>query len=190
MGDWGRREKIMAQDFVTRLMYARQSRIAGRAAYYLLKLLGVEIPLSVEVGPGCVLGEDCEVGEGCELLARVEALAPQSVEHYRARLQERIQEVARGFTPDPARLAQEVALFADRLDVSEEITRLRSHLAQARAILGGGEPAGRKMEFLVQEMHREVNTIGSKTGQLEITHEVLRMKEEIEKLREQVQNLE
>ena len=124
------------------------------------------------------------------VVARVEALAPQSIEHYRARLQERIQEVARGFTPDPARLAQEVALFADRLDVSEEITRLRSHLAQARGILSGGEPAGRKMEFLVQEMHREANTIGSKSQSAEIAALVVGLKAEIERMREQVQNVE
>ena len=124
------------------------------------------------------------------LVAQVETLAPQSIEHYRARLQERIQEVARGFTPDPARLAQEVALFADRMDVSEEITRLRSHLAQTRALVSGGEPAGRKMEFLVQEMHREANTIGSKSQSAEIASLVVAVKAEIERMREQVQNVE
>jgi len=123
-------------------------------------------------------------------VARVEALAPQSIEHYRTRLHERIQEVARGFTPDPARLAQEVALFADRLDVTEEITRLRSHLAQTRRLLSGTEPAGRKMEFLVQEMHREANTIGSKSQSADIAALVVALKAEIERLREQVQNVE
>jgi len=124
------------------------------------------------------------------LAARIEALAPQSIEHYRTRLHERIQEVARGFTADPARLAQEVALFADRMDVSEEITRLRSHLAQTRALVSGGEPAGRKMEFLVQEMHREANTIGSKSQSAEIAGLIVAVKAEIERLREQVQNVE
>ena len=125
-----------------------------------------------------------------ELVSRVEALAPQSIEHYRTRLNERIQEVMRGFTPDPARLAQEVALFADRMDVAEEITRLRSHLAQTRALLAGTEPAGRKMEFMVQEMHREANTIGSKSQSAEIATLVVALKAEIERLREQVQNVE
>ncbi len=124
------------------------------------------------------------------LVARVESAAPQSIDHYRARLHERVQEVARGFTPDPARLAQEVALFADRMDVTEEITRFRSHLAQARALLAGEEPAGRKMEFLVQEMHREANTIGSKSQSAEIAAIVVSLKAEIERMREQVQNVE
>jgi uncharacterized protein (TIGR00255 family) len=124
------------------------------------------------------------------LVARVERLAPQSVEHHRARLHERVQELSRGFAPDPARLAQEVALFADRIDVAEEITRLRSHAGQARALISGGDPAGRKLEFLVQEMHREVNTIGSKSQSAEIAQLVVALKAEIERMREQVQNVE
>ena len=91
---------------------------------------------------------------------------------------------------DPARLAQEVALFADRTDVTEEITRLGSHVGQVRALLGSGEPAGRKLDFLVQEMHREVNTIGSKSQSAEIAAAVVEMKAEVERMREQVQNVE
>ena len=124
------------------------------------------------------------------LVAKVEVLAPQSIEHYRARLHERITEVARGFSPDPARLAQEVAIFADRMDVAEEITRLRSHVAQTRALVAADEPAGRKMEFLVQEMHREANTIGSKSQSADIANVVVGLKAEIERMREQVQNVE
>jgi uncharacterized protein (TIGR00255 family) len=141
---------------------------------------------------GEALARDLEgrLAELGALVGRVEALAPQSIDHYRARLQERIQEVARGFIPDPARLAQEVALFADRMDISEEITRLRSHLSQTRALVRGDEPAGRKMEFLVQEMHREANTIGSKSQSAEIATLVVALKAEIERMREQVQNVE
>jgi uncharacterized protein (TIGR00255 family) len=124
------------------------------------------------------------------LVARAAALVPQAVEHHRDRLAERVQELARGIALDPARLAQEVALFADRTDVTEEVTRLGSHLAQARALLGGAEPAGRKLDFLVQEMHREVNTIGSKSQSAEIAAIVVSAKAEIERLREQVQNVE
>ena len=120
----------------------------------------------------------------------VERLAPESVDHHRARLQERVQELARGIPLDPSRLAQEVALFADRIDVAEELTRLRSHLAQTRRLMAGGEPAGRKMEFLVQEMHREVNTIGSKSQSAAIAAIVVSLKAEIERMREQVQNVE
>ena len=95
-----------------------------------------------------------------------------------------------GAVRDPARLAQEVALFADKLDVSEEITRLRSHVAQTRALVASDEPAGRKMEFLVQEMHREANTIGSKSQSAGIAAVVVALKAEIERMREQVQNVE
>ena len=124
------------------------------------------------------------------LTARVAALAPQSVEQYRSRLTERIAELARGVAVDPARLAQEVALFADRTDVAEEVTRLGSHVAQVRALLGRAEPAGRKLDFLVQEMHREVNTIGSKSQSAEISSHVVALKAEVERMREQVQNVE
>jgi uncharacterized protein (TIGR00255 family) len=112
------------------------------------------------------------------------------VEHHRARLEERIAELSRGIPLDPARLAQEVALFADRTDVTEEITRLGSHVAQVRALLAGGEPAGRKLDFIVQEMHREANTIGSKSQSAEVVGEVVSLKAEIERMREQVQNVE
>jgi uncharacterized protein (TIGR00255 family) len=121
---------------------------------------------------------------------RVAALVPQVVEYHRARLAERVEELTRGVALDPARLAQEVALIADRTDVTEELTRLRSHVAQARALLGLAEPAGRKLDFLVQEMHREVNTIGSKAQSAEIAGIVVAMKAEIERMREQVQNVE
>jgi uncharacterized protein (TIGR00255 family) len=124
------------------------------------------------------------------LVLRVEALAPQAVEHHRTRLAERVLELTRGIPLDPSRLAQEIALLAERTDVAEEVTRLRSHVAQARQLLGGGEPAGRKLDFLVQEMHREGNTIGSKSQQAEISGVVVALKAEIERMREQVQNVE
>lgn len=124
------------------------------------------------------------------LVARIEAVAPQSIQHYRTRLDERIQELTRGLAPDPVRLATEVALFADRMDVTEEMTRLRSHVAQVRSLVAGGEPSGRKMDFLVQEMHREANTIGSKSQSAEIAAAVVSLKAEIERMREQVQNVE
>ncbi|BDG08150.1 YicC/YloC family endoribonuclease [Anaeromyxobacter paludicola] len=122
--------------------------------------------------------------------ARVEQLAPRSVEYHRDRIAERVSELTRGFNLDPARLAQEIALFADRIDVAEEVTRLRSHVAQMRGLMAGGDPAGRKMEFLVQEMHREVNTIGSKSQSAEIAAAVVVVKAEIERMREQVANVE
>jgi len=124
------------------------------------------------------------------LVGRVSVLAPVAVDQYRTRLSERIAELTRNLPVDPARLAQEVAVFADRTDVAEEITRLRSHVAQVRALLSVSDPAGRKLDFLVQEMHREANTIGSKSQHAEIAGVVVSLKAEIERMREQVQNVE
>jgi uncharacterized protein (TIGR00255 family) len=120
----------------------------------------------------------------------VAGLAPRSVEEYRQRLTERVAELARGISVDEQRLAQEVALFAERSDIAEEMTRLASHLEQFRQLMGAGEPSGRRMDFLVQEMHREVNTTGSKSQHAEISTRVVSMKAEVERIREQVQNVE
>lgn len=125
-----------------------------------------------------------------KIAARLAELSPDSVEAYRTRLHERVAELSRGLAPDPVRLATEVALFADRTDVTEELTRLASHVAQMRGLLASGEPAGRKMDFLVQEMHREANTVGSKSQSAEAAAAVVSLKAEIERMREQVQNVE
>lgn len=124
------------------------------------------------------------------LAGEVARLAPRAVEEYRHRLEERVSELARGVPVDPQRLAQEVAFFAERTDIAEEMTRLASHLSQFRALVDAPEPAGRKMDFLVQEMHREVNTTGSKSQHPEISARVVAMKAELERIREQVQNVE
>jgi uncharacterized protein (TIGR00255 family) len=122
--------------------------------------------------------------------AAIRASAPQSVEGYRERLAARVAELSRGVPVDPARLAQEVAFFADRVDVAEELTRLGSHLAQMRALVAGDAPAGRRLEFLVQEVNREVNTIGSKSQNAGIAAQVVELKAEVERIREQVANVE
>lgn len=123
-------------------------------------------------------------------LSVVETHGPQVVEEYRARLASRLQEMLPEGLLDPSRLAQEVAIFADRACIAEETVRLRSHLLQARSLLGTPEPVGRKLDFLVQEMNREVNTIGSKANAAEIASRVIAMKSDLEKVREQVQNIE
>ncbi len=110
---------------------------------------------------------------------------------YRNRLLERIAALADGVTEiDPSRIAQEAALLADRSDVSEEIVRIRCHFEQFRAIMISPEPGGRKLNFLLQELSRELNTLGSKTERAEFSHLVVEMKCELEKIREQVQNVE
>ncbi|MBZ4335399.1 YicC family protein [Corallococcus interemptor] len=120
----------------------------------------------------------------------VARLAPRAVSDYQQRLTERVAELARGVAVDPQRLAQEVALFAERTDIAEEVTRLATHLEQFRLLMASPEPVGRRMDFLVQEMHREVNTTGSKSQHAEISARVVSMKAEVERIREQVQNVE
>jgi len=125
-----------------------------------------------------------------QMAQQVGALCPASVEEYRTRLEQRIAELSRGIPVEPQRLAQEVALFADRVDVAEELTRLSAHFEAFERLVASEEPAGRRMDFLVQEMHREVNTIGSKSQGAQIAEIVVGMKAEIERVREQVQNVE
>jgi len=124
------------------------------------------------------------------LANEIKAIAPQVVAQYQQRLSERLAELSRGVSIDPQRLAQEVAFYAERSDIAEEVTRLFSHLDQFRNLARSAEPSGRRMEFLVQEMNREVNTTGSKSQNPEISSRVVAMKAELERIREQVQNVE
>ena len=106
------------------------------------------------------------------------------------RLHERLRSLLEGMEIDPSRFQQEVALLAERTDITEEIVRAESHLAQFGTLLEGNEPVGRKMDFLLQEIHREVNTVSAKANDAEISQRVVEMKSELEKIREQVQNIE
>ncbi len=123
-------------------------------------------------------------------LDRVVERAPSRPIEARDRLMSRLKSLLEDVEMDPARVAQEIALMADRLDCTEECVRLSAHLDQFRHLIEGSELAGRKLNFLLQEMNREANTIGSKSNDVEITRAVIVIKEEIERLREQVQNVE
>ena len=123
-------------------------------------------------------------------LKKVASRAPRVVQAYQHRLLERVKELSKGIRVDRDRVHQEVALYAEKCDVTEEITRLQSHAMQFDQVISRGEEAGRRLDFLIQEMNREVNTIGSKGNDVVIAREVVRMKAELEKLREQVQNIE
>lgn len=120
----------------------------------------------------------------------VEENAPKTVEEYRARLEQKLQEVLGSTNIDESRILTEAAIFADKIAVDEETVRLRSHLSQLRGLCEGDSPAGRKMDFLIQELNRESNTIGSKCQNADIAHVVVELKAEIEKIREQIQNVE
>jgi len=123
-------------------------------------------------------------------LKEIEARSPLVVTQCHDRLSERLAEMTKGIEIDPIRLAQELAFFADRCDISEEIVRLRSHMDQFAQVLNQESPLGRKLDFILQEMHREINTIGSKASDSEIALRVVEFKTDLERLREQVQNIE
>lgn len=120
----------------------------------------------------------------------IEGKAPETVAAYRQRLEAKIKELLEGASYDEARVITETAIFADKVAVDEETVRLRSHIGQLTGLLNEGGAVGRKLDFIVQEMNRETNTIGSKAQNLEIAGTVVDIKSEIEKIREQIQNIE
>lgn len=152
----------------------------------------LELLLDMREKEGTKLKEDIE--QRCtfikNMVDRIAEFAPKVVNDYREKLHKRIKELLSDSQIDENRIAMEVALFADKVNIDEEIVRLNSHLVQMKNTVSLDEPVGRKLDFLVQEMNREVNTIGSKANDLELSKLVLNIKNEIEKIREQVQNIE
>lgn len=163
----GRALDLALDQAVVGLLNMRQ--IEGRA-------IGAELRMRLEL-----------VGK---MVEEVDALAPQAVQQYQQRLAEKVQELASGIPVDPQRLAQEVAFLAERTDIAEEMARLRSHLQQFRSLMDSKEPVGRRMDFVIQEMHREVNTTGAKSQHPEISTRIVALKSELERMREQIQNVE
>ena len=127
-----------------------------------------------------------------EYVSKIEVLSPEIVSQYEKRLTERIEELCNGLEIDKGRIIEEVAIFADRVAVDEELVRLKSHIKQFREIVGAPDdsPCGRKLDFLLQEINREINTTGSKCNSSEIAKVVVDAKSETEKIREQIQNIE
>jgi len=123
-------------------------------------------------------------------LKEIKAQLPSYVEAYQNRLRERLQSLLGGIEVDPVRLQQEIALLAERTDITEEIVRAESHLSQFTLLLNEKESVGRKMDFLLQEIYREVNTVSAKANDAEISQKVVEIKSELEKIREQAQNIE
>jgi len=148
--------------------------------------------VNMRQGEGIALFSDMQmrlrsIGETVE---NIRSRAPQVVLEYQKRLLDRIKELTAGLELDAARLAQEVAIMADRCDITEEVVRMQSHISQFEALLMSDEAEGRKIDFLLQEMNREINTIGSKGNDVEIARQVIEAKSELGKLREQAQNIE
>lgn len=125
-----------------------------------------------------------------EHVSFVESRSPQTVREYNEKLRQRMEELLENTQIDEQRLLTEAAIFADKVAVDEETVRLRSHISQLREFMDADEPIGRKLDFLVQEINREANTIGSKAQDVEIAKRVIAIKAEVEKIREQVQNIE
>lgn len=124
------------------------------------------------------------------LLSKIEEEAPKTVEEYQNRLLQKMKDVLKDSSVEENRIIQEAAIYADHIAINEETVRLHSHIAQLKMMIEQGSPIGRKMDFLIQEFNREANTIGSKCQNSEVAHYVVDMKSEIEKMREQVQNIE
>jgi uncharacterized protein (TIGR00255 family) len=152
----------------------------------------VQMLLKMRKAEGNYLSADMK--QRLELMAsyveQCRQLSPLVVQQYASKLHARIEEYLQQPIFDEARLATEVAIFADRSNVDEELIRLQSHIQQCQQLLSSMEPVGRKFDFLLQEMNREVNTIGSKANHAELTTVVVEMKAELEKMREQIQNIE
>ena len=125
-----------------------------------------------------------------DIVTEIETIAPLRTQKYQERLYQKLQTILQDTQIDSQRILTEAAIFADKVAVDEETVRLRSHIAQYRDILGGDARQGRKLDFLTQELNRETNTIGSKSNDLEVTRKVVEIKSEIEKIREQIQNME
>jgi uncharacterized protein (TIGR00255 family) len=159
--------------------------VVDRAVVALLEMRGVEGARMAEY-----LEARLEIIE--EALDRIAERAPKRVVEQRERLRSAVRELTDGVSPDETRLAQEIALLADRLDVAEELSRFRAHIAAFRGALSAAQPdgVGKRLGFLLQEMLREANTTGSKGNDAEIVADVLLVKEELERMREQVENLE
>lgn len=147
---------------------------------------------SMRISEGTKLNADilARLSEIERLTAVAEERSPQTVSEYRARLEQKMRDVLENTSIDESRILTEAAIFADKVSVTEEIVRLRSHISQFREILECDEPVGRKLDFLVQELNREANTMGSKGNDVTMSRIVVDIKSEIEKIREQIQNIE
>lgn len=164
----------------------------ARQALDLAVTEAVEGLIAMREAEGAALRADLEsrLQKVTSLAASIAEQTPIAVQYHQDRIASRVEELTGGIPLEPQRLAQEVALLAERADITEELTRLDSHVAQFHLLLDADEPAGRRMDFLVQELNREVNTVASKANWAPIATFVVEMKAEIERIREQIQNVE
>lgn len=154
--------------------------------------LALEKFLKMRSAEGLKIAEDLKVRikKVKENVERISCYSTGLIEEYVVKLESRVNEILRTDIVDKNRLMQEIVIYADKCSVEEEVTRLRSHIAQFEELVEGKEPVGKRLDFLIQEMNREVNTIGSKSGSLDITNCVIELKTTLEDIREQIQNIE
>lgn len=212
--DWGVAESVIRAAREMKEHFSLDGSLSVSDLFHVPEVVSVEevpldpescsVPLLEAVRKACINLVEMREKEGAalaeDLLSRTETLskrfieirerAPRVVEEYRRRLESRLKEWMDGVSLDENRLMMEAALFAERSDIEEELTRLESHLNQFRQLLSSDEPVGRRLDFLLQEMNREINTIGSKANDGQISLYVVDCKSELEKMREQVQNIE
>ncbi|MCL2486795.1 MAG: YicC family protein [Oscillospiraceae bacterium] len=165
------------------LVWSAVSAVVGKA-------VGSFIEMREREGANMLADISARLDSIMRRVEQVDGASPETLGRYEARLRQKMEELLDNKQIDEQRLLTECALFADRIAVDEETVRLKSHAAQFRSILQSGEPAGRKLDFLMQEMNREANTIGSKCQNTEIAYIVVDIKTELEKIREQIQNIE
>jgi uncharacterized protein (TIGR00255 family) len=166
------------------------SDVLNRVAATLEEALAMLVKMRREEGTAIYRDMEQRLDAIRGILEMINVRAPQVVAEYQKRLTERIKELTAGYDLDDSRLAQEVALLAEKSDITEEIVRMHSHIGQFVALLQSDEAEGKKIDFLLQEMNREINTIGSKSNDAEIARQVIDAKSELSKLREQAQNIE
>jgi uncharacterized protein (TIGR00255 family) len=176
-------------------IYASESEIDPESAWDVIGRAldeSIESLIKMKEKEGEILREDFveRLDHTESYMKSLELRAPRVALEYQGRLKERISELANGLDIDDSRLSQEIAIMAEKSDINEETVRLMSHIGQFREMIEVGGVIGRKLDFLLQEMHREINTIGSKSSDLEISRNVIEIKTELAKLREQVQNIE
>lgn len=167
-----------------------EEKLSEIACSVLQEALDRIVAMKIEEGSKLASDVLLKNDEILKLLSEVEEFAPRVPIEYKEKMMKRLEEFIKNETLDESRIITEVALYADKCSIDEEIVRLKSHISQLRELIRQKTAVGKKMDFLIQEMNREINTIGSKANYLEITKRVVDMKSELEKIREQIQNIE
>jgi uncharacterized protein (TIGR00255 family) len=183
---------LVAQKDVVVLRDADMDEDMVRTNLHQSLLLAIDAVEKMRIQEGAVLQEDIEMRLTLveQMLASIEERSPQVTQEWLQKLNTRLERLQDGVEVDPQRLSQELAIFADRCDICEEVVRFKSHVLQFRQLFSSADAVGREMDFLLQELNRETNTMGSKSNDAELTRQVVAIKAELEKVREQVQNIE